>query len=764
MATKQKGRGNGTLNNIALSIKNNIDKLYTNTYFTQPTNSRDLANLKKDISNSINSITTNNLDNVGTSLSKMYSKLGSMNGDSDLRKSMENIFGDQANLDGIMQAYQENKWLKDLDNEIDSICKYMPKLLEALDTRKDNVLSADHFSKDFISVPNSSTINNSTFSERVEAIKTKYDLLTEVDTWYDNAAKYGEQFLYIVPYKQALKRLQQNKSTAFGASVLSESGNIKILENSAGISTKRAVRSSTDFQFNIEINTSGIIESVINNREIASNKMNTISEQSVCLEFNKLIMEQAYAEAGKEIGLDGIPGDPAKDIDSNLTGKKHKLDNILKAEDLEIPDNISQDGLFKPIKNNPFQDDKDNKLNVPGCIIKKLDRTLVKPIYMEDMCMGYCYAEVKDGDSTLFNNGSILDPTNMSRHNMAKNSAMEQNAKQDEMLRNMASQVSAFIDDKFINNNIDLAKEIYMILKYNDIYNRPGSSIKITFIAPEDMVHIRFKEDPKTHRGISDLERALFPAKLYTCLYLTNAIASMTRSFDKRVYYVKQTIDNNIAKTLLTTLNQIKKSNFGLRQIENINNVLNITGAFNDYLIPTNGSNEPPINFEVMQGQQINMPTELMDSLEEMAVNSTDVPIELIQARQSMDYAVQYTMTNSKFLRKVYNRQGKYQNFLAVIISKIYNYEYNENVDLKVALPPPVFLNITNTSQIITNTSDFANGIVEIRMGAETNDKKKAIFAKKVKEYYLGSYLDTTMLDKFEDEAAQESSIDPEDE
>jgi hypothetical protein len=251
----------------------------------------------------------------------------------------------------------------------------------------------------------------------------------------------------------------------------------------------------------------------------------------------------------------------------------------------------------------------------------------------------------------------------------------------------------------------------------------------------------------------------MFPAKLYVLLYLTNAIAQMTRGFDKRVYYVKQTIDNNIAKTLLTTINQLKKSNFGLRQIENINSVLNITGVLNDYLIPTSSNGDPPINFEVMQGQQINMPTELMDSLEEMAVNSTDVPIELIQARQSMDYAVQYTMTNSKFLRKIYHRQGQYQKFLSIIVTRIYNYEYQENVDLTVTLPPPIFLNITNTSQIINNTSDFASAIAEVRMAEEQNEVKKAIFTKKVKEYYLGSYLDTNVLDRIEKEATQLAAL-----
>ena len=92
----------------------------------------------------------------------------------------------------------------------------------------------------------------------------------------------------------------------------------------------------------------------------------------------------------------------------------------------------------------------------------------------------------------------------------------------------------------------------------------------------DDMEHVYFKMNDETHRGISDLHKALFPATLYSAMYITNCIWTMTRSQDKRVYYVKQTVDTNISKTLLNTINQIKKGNMNIRQIENINHILNI--------------------------------------------------------------------------------------------------------------------------------------------------------------------------------------------
>ncbi|MDE7458965.1 MAG: hypothetical protein K2M77_08885, partial [Muribaculaceae bacterium] len=76
-----------------------------------------------------------------------------------------------------------------------------------------------------------------------------------------------------------------------------------------------------------------------------------------------------------------------------------------------------------------------------------------------------------------------------------------------------------------------------------------------------------------------------------------------------------------ISKTLLKTINEIKKSNFGIRQVENINSVLNVTGRFNDYIIPRGADGQSPIEFEVMQGQQIEIKTVLLNINQPKVIN-----------------------------------------------------------------------------------------------------------------------------------------------
>ena len=330
-----------------------------------------------------------------------------------------------------------------------------------------------------------------------------------------------------------------------------------------------------------------------------------------------------------------------------------------------------------------------------------------------------------------------------------------------DFVRHIAHKISNEIDKKFINANQDLTSQIYAILKYNDVYNSRAflQHMRVSFLPEEDVHRLVFNIDSKTHRGISDCLKGLIPAKLFACLYITNVTGILTRGQDKRVYYVKQTVESNISQTLLNVINQIKKSNFGIRQIQNLNNILNITGRFNDFVIPVGQSGDAPIQFEVMPGQQFEINNDLYNMLEEMAVNSTGVPIELVQARNSPDFATQFTSSSIKISRLVFARQAVVEEFMNKVCTKIYNCEYEDNITVETALPPPMILNITNTSQMINSTKDYVTQIAEYEYDGETSDtvdQEKAAFTRKMMRSMLSSYVRVSSVDRFKEEAKLE--------
>jgi len=722
---KKQKKQTSTLSKLVTAVQSGIGKLYKNTYLTNPDNYSDLEMIKTNIDNSIDNIISNNINSVGIpNISKLYSRI-QLKGDNTTKDDrmitteLENLFNDPSVTDGILSTYAQNKYIKDLDEEIDLICKYMPQLEDALDAKKDNVLAADHFSKDFVNAINKTDLNDDpSFQQRIETLKETYNLLELFEDIYNKAAHYGEQFIYIIPYNKALNTIMNARNTGYNASVvtqeaasLSTNGKIKLcIDTTQGKESKIVTEGVKDFipletdinigKLNVEIDTTGILESALNEYSAIQNVYKRKKENN---NYNNSGFEGSEATEG-----------------------------IISAK-------------------------KDNtKINAPGCIIKKLRRENVIPLYIDELCLGYYYFEYENDD--IFTQSSYMsDP--MMALKAGKFNVTEDNMKKEQMMRFISSKLSNFIDSKFINANQDLRKEIYMILKHNNLFNvNMQNQLKISFIPPEDMVHMYFQKDTKTNRGISDLDKSLLPAKLYTSLYVTNTIGILTRGQDKRVYYVRQNIDSNISQTLLNTINQIKKSNFGARELASVKNILNITGRYNDYVIPTGPTGDSPIQFEIMQGQNIDPKTELMNILEQMAINGTDVPYEYIQARQTVDYAVRLTMSNGKFLRKVFKRQAVVERFFSRILTMIYNSEFQTNEEIKVSLPPPAFLNITNTNQMIQNTNDYVENIVEMEAGGE-GEEVKALFRQKLKRYYLSTYLDLKTINELKQKAIMEKKV-----
>ena len=87
-------------------------------------------------------------------ISKLYTKLMDVQKDKGTINTIESVLEDKTIMDSLASTYMRNRYIREQDKEVDVICKYMPKLVEALDTKKDNVLSADHFDKEFINVAN----------------------------------------------------------------------------------------------------------------------------------------------------------------------------------------------------------------------------------------------------------------------------------------------------------------------------------------------------------------------------------------------------------------------------------------------------------------------------------------------------------------------------------------------------------------------------------------------------------------------------------
>lgn len=707
------------------SIRKGLANLYGRTYYTPPDGDSELTHLTDRINDSMGKIINDINYSTGlSSISTLYAKAIDYQNDPKVADGFDNLFKDMANDGSVYNVFFNNRSLRLFDAEIDMICKYMPMLEDALGVLCDNVISSDHFSKDFIFISdeNVSVENNKElFYNNIKILKDKYDLLIKFQDIIYNTSKYGERFYYIVPYERAIKKLLDNPDNKFVTSheamSLTESGILKqtpALKESGDVFVNTINKKEQSLDVEFTFNMSNSLSKEIVAHEAAANRLKHIKESA--LNFNEATTSTVSLVANDK--LDASP----------------------------FYDDTTSNGLIVA-GDNKFNTKEDWGLN--GCVFKELNRYKIIPVRIEDLILGYAYLENdRYGLDDDFPVSDTTTPVNAMGINVATDLEATKNSAviSDSIVKTVASKLSAAIDTKFIKLNKDLSKEIYTVLKH-DLQAGKKNKYNVTFLPPDDVVHCYYKLDPDTYRGISDLYKSMIPAKLFIGLYITNTIGAMTRAQDRRVYYVKQSgIDTNISKILLTTIDQLKRQNFNIRQLESMKNVLNILGRFNDFVIPTDNSGNAPVQFEVMQGQQIDPQTDLMEKLQSMAVNSTDVPFEIVQARQSMDYAIQASMSNSRFLKKIYNRQTIANRFLSSIMTKLYRGEFNNpTAVIKVNLPTPMFLNLTNTNQIIQNANDVAQAAMEA-FSDDLDDNAKQIFFNNLKGKMLESYIDMEMI------------------
>ena len=707
------------------SIRKGLANLYGRTYYTPPDGDSELTHLTDRINDSMGKIINDINYSTGlSSISTLYAKAIDYQNDPKVADGFDNLFKDMANDGSVYNVFFNNRSLRLFDAEIDMICKYMPMLEDALGVLCDNVISSDHFSKDFIFISdeNVSVENNKElFYNNIKVLKDKYDLLIKFQDIIYNTSKYGERFYYIVPYERAIKKLLDNPDNKFVTSheamSLTESGILKqtpALKESGDVFVNTINKKEQSLDVEFTFNMSNSLSKEIVAHEAAANRLKHIKESA--LNFNEATTSTVSLVANDK--LDASP----------------------------FYDDTTSNGLIVS-GDHRFNTKEDWGLN--GCVFKELNRYKIIPVRIEDLILGYAYLENdRYGLDDDFPVSDTTTPVNAMGINVATDLEATKNSAviSDSIVKTVASKLSAAIDTKFIKLNKDLSKEIYTVLKH-DLQAGKKNKYNVTFLPPDDVVHCYYKLDPDTYRGISDLYKSMIPAKLFIGLYITNTIGAMTRAQDRRVYYVKQSgIDTNISKILLTTIDQLKRQNFNIRQLESMKNVLNILGRFNDFVIPTDNSGNAPVQFEVMQGQQIDPQTDLMEKLQSMAVNSTDVPFEIVQARQSMDYAIQASMSNSRFLKKIYNRQTIANRFLSSIMTKLYRGEFNNpTAVIKVNLPTPMFLNLTNTNQIIQNANDVAQAAMEA-FSDDLDDNAKQIFFNNLKGKMLESYIDMEMI------------------
>ena len=523
-----------------------VDSLYKDIYTTRTDNKRNIDSILNSIDDTIDKL--QGIDNGASGMTELLRRVDgeSRTNTERMMSSVRDLFSNENILGNIVMNDDTHRFIKAQNYNFDLICKYLPRLQAALDIKKDNVLCADSFEREFL-MPQSPSIlkdNIDKFNFNADKLEKEYDLSNFLEETYDRTSKYGEDFIYIVPYSEAFKRLlKKSKQAQISGLGLSPSATLfeGYIEDTALVDDFTKTKQFISFAESIDGEAGA-------EAKIALKNMPELG--GVNLFFNETPVLQNVVE-------DYIILDEATSRDSN--GGLTSVFNDIIAKRGRMPmslSGISNDGLVldKSLDRDPDKIDK----NMIGAVLERLPRENVIPLYIGKKCIGYYYVEFADDPTACgFCGGHHATPglSNANKYHYEMSEAQQELA-----MRYIAAHIAQSIDTKFINANKDLKEEIYAVLRYNEKFDiSRTNNIGVSFIPAENIVHSYFKMDWNTHRGISDLQNALVPAMLYILLYLTDIIGRITRSNDKRVYYVKQNVEQNVARTMMNVVAQIKK-------------------------------------------------------------------------------------------------------------------------------------------------------------------------------------------------------------
>ena len=194
-----------------------MDEMYKDIYISRPDNKKNLDTMIDNMDEVIDKLQGSSYRASG--MSELLRRVNDTENSNTTKmlNSVQDLFSDQSILTSLSVNDNIHKYISGQNYNYDLICKYLPKLQDALEIKRDNVLCSDNFSKNYLNPKsiNSSKEETELFNTNIKRIENKYDISEFLDKTYMNTSKYGEDFIYVVPYPVAFERLfkKANKRT-----------------------------------------------------------------------------------------------------------------------------------------------------------------------------------------------------------------------------------------------------------------------------------------------------------------------------------------------------------------------------------------------------------------------------------------------------------------------------------------------------------------------------------------------------------------------
>jgi hypothetical protein len=766
--TSKSSDNRGFLNKIAKSLLSSVDDNYDETIALRSRNTRFQNIINRELNLAKGIAKGDIVDFVASSARNDYTpaKEKANSADSiDFEKMLQTNAGD---LSSYFQDIYKNKYVEMQDLKF--ISKFIPALGEAVKTTLDNIVTSDDMSNIIsrtLKIGGGVSDGKEDTEQQqiilaINKIEKDLGLLKKLkNVVYKNALITGNYYVYAVSYSKLFKKFNDDMKAK--ASAIKTDGPFISPEGKAKANAKQNATAKANNQ-PVPKSAVSSLESLIDMSPALEGLVGD-TDQKESGDVKKFIDNFTKNELSSVYTLESsIPYPTLLELNSSS-------DMVLESLQKKFTDNKEkQDEIQKNFSDGTYGSDEagKNEFDIPGTYIKCIDSKNIIPVRILNETVGYYHIFAEKKKTTNTSSGeTILGPTG----GVFSSISISEKKKDDlieKITDRVANQIVNSFSKRYVEDNVNFKKMIADCLIYNGLSN---NDYKIQFIPADDI--IEFPVNPNSDNiGESILSDSLFPAKLLLSLLICKILTYMNKSGNKTIAYIhKGTVDTGTSNQVMRVIRNLQESNITFTDLLSPNVTFSKLTRDSNIAMPTSKSEKRLIEFETLEGQNIELNTDFENKLERMAIMGTGVPSVIFDSMDQVDFAKSITSANIKFAGRIASLQGDFEGpttrlYLKLIrdsdLPEYLKRRCEQYFEFK--LPRPKVLSNTNSSEHLSTLQSMVNVVCDTMYGQNTTPtprdiKSRNIFSKKL-VIQNSQYLDWGAIQKAYDDSEMEASED----
>lgn len=418
------------------------------------------------------------------------------------------------------------------------------------------------------------------------------------------------------------------------------------------------------------------------------------------MEYNGQEFEAVYNEQQEfQNDFESIVSKQVRVLNPDDYAKIYAAENMSDRDLEKIAKNtISDRNNAKQASNETQKKDNDETVLGPkesmyGSIVKSVPPEQVIKLWSNNMCHGYLVYEEDEGylgrpgqdTPTVYSMGAPdIQSTGRLRQIMNRSSGRGRtsdnvsgrpnNAKTNFLVDLFGSVLSKRVSKSRLMSSPEYARFTQHML---DRFILRNKRVRVTYFEPDEIIHFAPNMDQEDGYGRSFTHSTIFYSKLLLALITNTLMWNIKLNREHNIWYIEVGQDEADEEAVHEFVASLKAKEITMQNLTSVSQTLADAGDHQDLLIPVTDG-EKPVERESMQagaGDRSIGNDEMREYLIKAILTSVVVP-PAIAGIEDVEYARTLAMQNGRFLRKVLQYQGMYQEPCSKVYRMLYANEF----------------------------------------------------------------------------------------